>query len=411
MGRKVVFTIAAKNYLGQAKALGYSIKETNPEVDFHILLADEIDGHDLQASDFTLVEAKTLGIKKFHEMAFKYNVVEYSTSIKPFYLDHLFKNYEYDKILYLDPDMVVYDNLDYLYEQLDTYDAILTPHIIKPYVEYEGATSEEELLFVGIYNLGFFGVRRGEVGNTIIQWWKAKLTDQCFADKADALHVDQRWMDFLPSLYGSNVGILRHPGVNTAFWNMHEREFTDVDGKYFVDGQPLLVYHFSGLVPEEYHKLCRKQTKYSLDNKPEYTRLFKEYVDLMNEKCGLQAHKDMHYTYSSYKNGVYIVPYQRRLYRGILNQKSHNFANPFEIGKNSFYELLDNNKLLIIDDNAKYAKLQKSFPNYKAMFEKANKGLKVLKKLIGIKRYYMIMRYLGVQSRFEEQMFLFEKNG
>jgi hypothetical protein len=403
-----IFTVAAKNYLAQAKVLGQSLKKTNPNIDFYILLADEIEDYDLDTGEFKLVEAKTLGIDSFYEMAFKYNVIEYSTSIKPYYIDYLFKNNNYHKIIYLDPDMVVYTSLDYLFDKLDEYDAIITPHITKPYTKYEGAAPEEELLFVGIYNLGFFGIKRSSVGQSIIDWWKEKLLNQCYADKEDGLHVDQKWMDFLPALYDNKVGIIRHPGVNAAFWNMHERTFVDDGQSYTLDGEDLIIYHFSGLDVEDYDKICRKQTKYTLENKPEYTRLFKSYANALIS-CGAKKHRQMIYTYARFSDGTYIVPFQRRLMRGLLRDGYLLNSNPFIVEGNSFYHLLNKSNLIIRDNQGKFAKLQKAYPNYKSMFDKANKLRSIFKKLIGIKRYYMIMRYLDRTIRFEDQMFLLKK--
>jgi hypothetical protein len=62
----------------------------------------------------------------------KYNVLELCTAVKPYLLKYLFEKYDAEKILYLDPDIVVYHTLDTVLELLERCTAILTPHIVEP---------------------------------------------------------------------------------------------------------------------------------------------------------------------------------------------------------------------------------------------------------------------------------------
>ena len=407
MEKKVIFTICSKNYFAQAKVLGNSIRKYANDVDFYILLADEIDGQDLRSEDFTVIEAKSLNIPGYYDMAFKYDVIEYNTSVKPFFIDILFHEYKYDKVLYLDPDMALFNSPDLIFGLLDEKDIILTPHLIKPYLEYVGCTSEEELLFVGIYNLGFIGLKNSEVGRHVAKWWSKKLKDQCFADKEDALHVDQKWMDFIPSLYTDYVKILRHPGVNHAFWNMHERNLVDLGSEYTVDGEQLIIFHFSGLNPYSYQDIAAKQTKFkkTLDDLPQYKRLYDEYVVELF-KCDYEYLSKLKYSYNHYSNGIHIVRYQRRLYRSLVKEGAV-FSDPFATGAGSFYEHLEKNKLMIFDTDGSINFVRK---NLGSEIERKSKilyrSLKIVKGILGIKRYYLLMKFFAIHSRFENQTFL-----
>ena len=83
-----VFTICAKNYLAQALTLKASLLEHNPNVDFHLFLADE---KTKEVEDLDIIELNGSWIPDWQSMAFKYNVIEFATSIKPFCFDKLFK--------------------------------------------------------------------------------------------------------------------------------------------------------------------------------------------------------------------------------------------------------------------------------------------------------------------------------
>jgi len=412
---KAFCTIAAKNYLPHARTLGDSLNKCCPGIPFHILLADDTEGMlDLSREKYDTVEVKNIGIPFYKDMAFKYDVIEFCTSVKPFFFEHLFDTYGYDKVVYLDPDMYVYDNLEHIFNILDDDFVVLTPHILKPYLKYEGAISEEELLFVGIYNLGFAAFNKSVQARQVLEWWKLKLKDQCFADKEDALHVDQRWIDFLPALYEKGVHILRHPGYNISHWNMHERSFSFKNEKYYVDDDfPLVIYHFSGLDPHNYKAICRKQQIFHLDTLPEYRELFEQYVEELIGN-GYYELSLLPYCYSKFNNGIKIFKFQRRLYRALtlnksLNELGINIDDPFASGLDSLYALFEKNKLIIEE----YAKSLKPAPqlvnekNIKKMI--LFQIMKFLKTAIGINRYYHLMNFFAEHSRFERQTFLIKK--
>jgi hypothetical protein len=405
-----IFTIASKNYLSFAISLWQSVKLNHPEMDYFIILADELSENMGLPEGVEVIEAKSLGIEKFYEMAFKYNIIEFNTSIKPFVFELLFNKKKYEKILYIDPDMYIFKPLNEALEKLEDHFIVLTPHISKPYIKYDGATSEEELLFVGIYNLGFIGLRDTRECRTLLLWWMEKLRDQCFGDHFDALHVDQKWMDFAPALFGKDVHILRNPAYNMAFWNFHERTFFDNGNGYNVDDSyKLALFHFSGFVPEKYESICRKQNKFSLQNSPQYQRLFKEYAKLLFEN-GHERFKNMPYVYGTFKNGIGIQTFHRRLFRALLNEKKLTFDDPFSVGLNSLYQLFLKNKLIINTEATVIIGVNKSqVQGYDLKNIVLKKILTVMKSLMGIKNYYMLIQFMLKMCRFENQLFLINK--
>jgi hypothetical protein len=399
----VIFTICAKNYLAQAYALGESIKDNEPKTDFFIIVTD-LDTNTNTNNDFIHISPNILIDINLDDLAFKYNVIEYSTAIKPFFIDYFF-NKKYDKVVYLDPDMYIYNNLSLIYNNLNTYDFIITPHIRKPYVEFNGSTSEEEILFVGIYNLGFFAISNSSNGNTFIQWWKEKLRDQCYADKFDALHVDQRWIDFLPSFFPENVLIEKSATINMASWSIHEVDFKETNGNYYIDDYPLIVYHFSGIDILDNNNINKKQTKYNLSNKPEYKSLYMNYrATVIN--LNFEYFNKLSYSFDYFQNGVFIDAYLRRIYRSLDTHIKKDFISIFGTEKNSLYQLLNNNNLLIGEKSNKYNRLKNTIKHSDKKIKLFEKLLLFTKKIIGIKYYYILIRFMTVYSRFENQKFL-----
>lgn len=404
--KNVIFTICAKNYLAQAYVLAESIKKFEPETDFFIVVSD-FDDEVVLVNDYVHLSPKILNTINLEDLAFKYNVIEFSTSIKPFFIEHFFIN-GYQNVIYLDPDMCIYDGLKSIYDNLCIYDFIITPHIRKPYIEFNGSTSEEEILFVGIYNLGFFAIKNCSLGSSFIEWWKAKLTNQCYADKMDALHVDQKWLDFLPSFYPTRVLIETSPTINMASWSIHEVIFEKKNDRYYVDNTPLLIYHFSGIDILDYDNINKKQAIYNLNNKPEYRSLFESYRKNVF-KYNFVYYNSLNYLYDYFENGVFIDSYVRRIYRGIERVDKNRYSSLFGIELNSFYSSLMSNNLIIGARSNKYNRLKKSIKDPEKKIKYFEYLLKCLKHIIGIKYYYILVRLMSAYSRFENHMFLYNK--
>jgi len=58
------------------------------------------------------VDPEDLPVGNLYEMCFKYDVVELSTAVKPSLLLLLLERYGEERLMYLDPDMVVLNHLN-----------------------------------------------------------------------------------------------------------------------------------------------------------------------------------------------------------------------------------------------------------------------------------------------------------
>jgi hypothetical protein len=403
-----VFTIVAKNYLAHARTLGDSLKQLYPELPFYVVLADDTEGQlDIRTEPYTTVGASELGIEGYREMAFKYDLVEFATAIKPSVFEYLFARRPYDRIIYFDPDIFVYDRLDPIFDALRENFMVLTPHMTKIGLSGGGAISEETILFVGTYNLGFVAFRRDERSFEVIRWWRDRLRRQGYADRLDALHVDQKWMDLIPAFFDEGVRISRHPGLNVAHWNMHERELVYRAGRYYLDGEPLVFLHYSGFDPRRPDSITgeHKQSLVTLDNMPEYRPLFTEYAKHLASNTTASA--SLGYSFGKFSNGVRIYSFQRRLFRRLL-QEGVTFGDPFATTPGSFYDMLRRHRLLLTGSAAGGEFNQRNVANAGRKLKLLRGALLLLKKVVGIKYYHLLMRTLAVLSRPEEQIFLLE---
>ncbi len=314
MSIPVICTIVAKNYLAHARCLVDSFLEQHPTGRAFVLLVDRPDGYfDPAQERFTTVLAEDLGIPNFKAMTFRYTVLELSTAVKPFFLQHLFQNYEYDKICYFDPDIYFYRPLDEIWTALDTYAIVLIPHLLGP-LDDEFLPNELTILRSGAYNLGFLGLSRHPQTEQLLNWWQGKMHKYCVVAFEQGLFVDQRWMDLAPARF-SSVYIHHDPGCDVAYWNLYHRRIEREDDLYTVNGVALKFYHFSGFSPDRPEVISKHQNRYTFQDLPLLKTLFDAYTQRLYAH-GYERVKDWPYTYDGRSAvGVHIPDAARALWR------------------------------------------------------------------------------------------------
>jgi hypothetical protein len=296
MQNKVVLTICSINYLAQAKSLGDSLLEHNPDYDFVIGLVDRLDQSSISAEQlppYPLIELHDIGIPNFENMCDRYNITELNTAVKPFYLKYLYDQFPEIEILhYFDPDILVFQALTEIEKGLENNSLFLTPHILSAFPD-ENTPQERNLLNTGMYNLGFLGTKRSETTTSFLTWWADRLFEHCYIDLANGMFVDQNWVNFAP-IYYEDVFVSRHKGLNMAYWNLHERSLNTDGESYVVNNEfPLIFFHFSGYDPNYPTQISKYQNRYEFVEKGDVASIFDYYAQILI--------KNGHKKYKSYR--------------------------------------------------------------------------------------------------------------
>jgi hypothetical protein len=322
-----IFTSAAFNYIPKARILFNSLRTYHPECELHLALADE--GHseiDLSQEPFdSVLPLSELDIPDYRGWAFCHEIVELATAIKPFALLKILSKPDCAKVLYLDPDTVVFSRLDDILDALDTSNLVLTPHQTVPESSMSAVIDNEICsLKHGVFNIGFIGVAASPEGRRFAEWWSQRLYHFCRADICNGLFTDQKWIDLVPAFF-DGLAIMHSGRHNLATWNLTTRHVTgDLENGISVDGEPLGFYHFTGFDSGNHRIMAAKNAK---GNAP-VQALIKWYEQQIRT-LGNDPLAKIDWAYNTFSNGEKITRSQRIVYRERVDLQAA-FPDPFE---------------------------------------------------------------------------------
>ncbi|MCA6216845.1 hypothetical protein KGA65_09870 [Ideonella sp. B7] len=397
-----VFTIVSRNYFAYARTLGDSLMASNPTVEFNILIVDRKDiDFENQNANWRITWVEDLSIPDFEHVAFKYDILELNTNVKPTFAKRLLQHH--DKVIYLDPDIFVYDSLQPIFDRLDRHPVVLTPHTTTP-IEDDKLPGELEFLNSGIYNLGFAAFNNSSDAKNLLDWWERRCLQLAYNDQPSGLFVDQKWMDFAPSLC-PNVLVLREKTFNVAYWNLHERQVQIQAGKPFVDGTPLVFFHFSGLPPIGDDRISKYQTRFTLSGRPDVAPMFVHYRDTLAAN-GHEQYLKLPYGFARFSDGTPISSLARRVL--IDHPAFVNAADPFEASGEVYSVLARAGILRATNGAAKPASAQASGKERSRLQRIVGFSFRTILRLLGTARYERLMRYLTIVAGLRQQTFLID---
>lgn len=321
------YTSITTCYLPKARVLVETLKKHNPDAIMHLVMADDLpEGFNLKEELFDYVwhAEDFIRTKNNKQWFYEHTVVELCTAIKPAAAIHIFRNTDADEIVFLDPDIAVYGNLDELHERLQRNSLLITPHQVDPAISENGVRDEEICsLRYGVFNFGFFAVRRNEEGFRFLNWWNSRLMNYCYDDIPNGLFTDQKWGNLIPCFFDF-CHILRGVEYNVATWNLATRKITgNSKTGWFVNDRPLKFFHFTGFDSGAHRIMLSQHAK---PGEPAW-ELSIQYENWLFENGQKELGK-VPYKFSSYKNGEKILKRERILFRQSVELKKQ-FNDPF----------------------------------------------------------------------------------
>lgn len=310
-----IFTVCNLAYFPRALVLAESVRKyANQKL--KIFLFDKKSAVDFSEYDVDVFWVEELGVPNFTQLAFKYDIIEFSTSLKPFITLELLK--QYNKVIFLDPDTCMFGNVQVILDDLQDHSILLTPHYTTPQSN-DLRESDTGMLRFGSFNLGFYAVKDTAESLYFLNWWSQRCFDLCYMDSQFGLSTDQKWVTIAPCFF-KDLYVSFNLGYNFAAWNSWERKLTKrEDGAYFVnDDTPLIFFHFSNFDKSDPEYLNKRSCYETGVRRPDLLEIGTWYSNELDSKYTDLAKTKYAYDYMS--KGEYISPTLRRAYACILDE-------------------------------------------------------------------------------------------
>lgn len=271
------FTIATTNYLPFAVSLIDSVKQQHPEFEVCICLTDYLTPDAIAKNKlmrkYPILQLHELQAEEFGFITQKYNPMQLANSSKILFARHFLDKKEIDQVIFGDSDMLFFGPLPE--NVINEHEIILTPHFSSP-PPIEMKRQELEVLNAGLYNGGFFKLKKSVQVDAFINWHRERSVLDCIYDFKRGYYGEQLWLNFVP-LYFNNAHVEPNTGLNVAYWNLHERTISQKEGIFMVNGTtPLSFFHFSGW--DYNHPLnISKWTLFTPEMRPDVKPLLLEY--------------------------------------------------------------------------------------------------------------------------------------
>ena len=167
------------------------------------------------------------------------SLVEYyftCTPALPFYV--LRQCQDVDRVTYVDSDLYFYGSPRPIFDEMGGTSTLIVGHRFPERLRH--------LEITGVYNVGLLSFRRTEAGLTTLRWWRDRCVEWCYSRVDEGRYADQKYLDDWPERF-EGVRVLEHEGAGLAPWNVSRYELSWHDGRVWVDGKPLIFFHFHRL--------------------------------------------------------------------------------------------------------------------------------------------------------------------
>jgi hypothetical protein len=281
---RIAFTICTANHLPRALTLAGSLARHASDYQFFLVLIDPLPPGVNRAvtAGQRIVTIDDLNTELLKTLRARYDPAEISFCLKPVVFDYLFKRFPRSRVaVYFDSDVMVYHSFRRIEAFLNTRDLVLTPHLLRPQ-GFDGKIPDEfGTLRTGYFNMGFAAMANRPSTMRLLKWWRERMVHHGHANRPLGLSADQFWMTFAP-YYFDNITIDRHPGMNVAYWNLHERNLSKSKDMILVNGEhPLIFVHFSGFDPQDPHYISDPLNfnRFRGTEQPVFSELSRQYAE------------------------------------------------------------------------------------------------------------------------------------
>ena len=253
---KTFCTVITADYYPRALALYKSIAVYDAQVELYALIADNKPVPEISRDypNIKLLPVSDLGgfplVSKLYHKYAHINLDFFRWSLKPLLISFLLEK-GIEKVLYTDCDMFFVNDYQFLFDELDQSQVLLTPHW-KNIDPLEDSVSFFFVFRSGIFTAGFVGANRQAL--PAMKWWAEACHFLMGEHPQLGIHDDQRYLDIFP-VYFEGTKIIRHRGCTIGAWHYEQCKRVLVNGQVLINGQwPIIFIHFEEMLVSQIMK-------------------------------------------------------------------------------------------------------------------------------------------------------------
>jgi len=238
-------TIFNSSYLSRGIALYESLKLNFQNFKLYVLLLDEKSYKvftDLKLQDVVLVSLHDFESEELLKVKKVRSIGEYCWTCTPAIIKYCIEKYNLDDCTYLDADLYFFNNPDGLLNELGNKSVLVTEHRYTP--KYDQSKTS------GKYCVQFMTFKNNAYGMQVLNWWRDRCIEWCYARYEDGKFGDQKYLDDWVTRFES-VHELQHLGGGVAPWNMTQYQYRLENNQVVLNSNgkdyPLVFFHFHAL--------------------------------------------------------------------------------------------------------------------------------------------------------------------
>lgn len=170
-----------------------------------------------------------------------------------------------EPVVFIGSDCEIMSPMIELEEYVTYYDAVIVPHAVSPVPNRDYMV---QMYSTGHANSDMVAFSPNNRARKMTEWL-AKVVQE---NNSNGDFYDQTWVSSLPYLFDF-VKILRHPGYNVGYWDIDQRDLSE-----------LRYIHYSGFLEGYPKRLSRYYSGPNATGK--ILKLYQDYADKLNNKGG-----------------------------------------------------------------------------------------------------------------------------
>lgn len=278
-------TFFDKNYLARGLVLIESLQQYSESFVIYVLCLDDFTANFFNQnveqypqvivvllSDIENIDEELLAIKTERRL------IEYYFTLSPCLPLYLLKKYNLSHICSLDADIQFYSSPQPLFDYLNEYSIVITPHKFSKEVS--------DLVKWGVNNVSFQIFKNNTVGVVCLELWRKQCLEWCKDefDEENNRFADQKYLDNWNILYSGKVKQLYDNVSGLAPWNLNNYEIKIKENSFFSNGEKLIFYHFHHNIFFSKYWASNGFATYKAKHNSSITKIYKDYWEKVIKK-------------------------------------------------------------------------------------------------------------------------------